>query len=652
MIKFLPIFFILIFSESFSQTIDTLHSATDNITQDLVLSVENKDSLSVSDSIKTVENIVQPDTLTPIQGLPLSDFSHIIDRRTFLFTNYRYAGDLLRSFSLNFIKDLGFTGQPHETFIYGIGNNGISYFQEGVLWNNRYTNLLDLNLVQSEDIDSIEIIPSPRGFLYGPYNNPVAVNFIMRDFISPEPYSRIKYYEGPDGETMIDGKFNAQIYKRWNLSLQVTNRISDDRYTNSEFSIWLVNTKLKYFLSNSVNISALYSSVDSDVGLNGGIDVDSIAKLTSDINSVLFDNQLAIVNYPKRIQKVLNHNLGLKTQALPWQNAQVNLSVFYKYAENEISNDLDSVVLKERYDNKNYGAALNFRQKLDIVTIQLLSSYEKNRTQEYQNYLLENDITTNHDYFSVSSILSLNLLSEKLVPSVFYKYTNQSIYQNNSDPSNNNSGIGIDISYKPFECLSIYSGYSRYNQFDITDVKSFEVGANYKKANVLADIKFFSRNKFIPVYIKPPILSIDPGVELNSIKGLGLLVNYKFWKLLVETNTTYYFDLKGYSLFTLPEIQFVSGIYLNDNFFDESLLLKAGIKFYYMGKLSAHAENSGVVNDEPSNKIDISVAGEIKKVAIVYFIWENLFNNQYFITPYYPMPERNIRFGLAWELFN
>jgi hypothetical protein len=54
----------------------------------------------------------------------------------------------------------------------------------------------------------------------------------------------------------------------------------------------------------------------------------------------------------------------------------------------------------------------------------------------------------------------------------------------------------------------------------------------------------------------------------------------------------------------------------------------------------------------PTNKLDFNLAGEIQKVAIFYFQWENLFGNEYYITPYYPMPERNIKFGLAWELFN
>ena len=90
----------------------------------------------------------------------------------------------------------------------------------------------------------------------------------------------------------------------------------------------------------------------------------------------------------------------------------------------------------------------------------------------------------------------------------------------------------------------------------------------------------------------------------------------------------------------------------SDMFFENNLYLKAGIIFYYTGALQSLANKIGIVEVEPSNKVDFSLAGEIKKVAIVYFIWENLLGNQYFITTYYPMPERNIRFGLSWELFN
>ncbi len=252
--------------------------------------VQIDDTTAVSDSILTTK--VKSDTIAPIQGMPLTDVSTIINKRTFLFDQYRYTGDLLRSFSLNFTKDLGFIGYPNETFIYGVGNSGISYLQDGVFLNNRYTNSLDLNLIQSEDIDSIEIVPSPRGFLYGPYNNPVTVNFITRDFIPPMPYARIRYYEGPDGEAMIDGKFSTMVAKRWNYSFQLTNRSKDETYANTELSLWQFNTKLKYLLSNSVNLQAYYYYVDKEQGLNGGVDYDSLSVEVLMIRTLIFTTRL------------------------------------------------------------------------------------------------------------------------------------------------------------------------------------------------------------------------------------------------------------------------------------------------------------------------------------------------------------------------
>jgi outer membrane cobalamin receptor len=62
--------------------------------------------------------------------------------------------------------------------------------------------------------------------------------------------------------------------------------------------------------------------------------------------------------------------------------------------------------------------------------------------------------------------------------------------------------------------------------------------------------------------------------------------------------------------------------------------------------------NSSIGEVNSNYKLDFTAAGEIQKVAIVYFSWENLFDNSYYIIPYYPMFRRGIRFGLAWELFN
>ncbi|UCH65042.1 MAG: hypothetical protein JSW63_10585 [Ignavibacterium sp.] len=652
MIKSLPILLLLIFQSAYSQSSDTLYNQTDSLKVDTTLVNAEYDSTSVDDSTAVVMKAVAPDSLISLQEYPLAQQSRAINKSEFYFYNYWYTGDFLRIFSLNFIKDQAFLGQPNETFIYGTGFGGISFLEDGVLWNDRYNNALDLNQVQSEEVDSIEIVPSPRGFLYGAYNNPVTVNFIMKDFITAQPYSRIRYYEGPFGEAMIDGMFSAKIYKRWKLSFQITNRSSDDRYINSAFSSWQVNGKLKYYLSNSFNLTALYSYVDSDVGLNGGVDVDSISNLTEDINSILYDNIIAPVLYPNRIQSVLNHNLGLRLQALPFRDARLGFTLYYRDYKDEI-NDEDTVGIKNTNNTETYGATLNYNHRFNMVSFQVLGTYENNKTINNNEGDKFYNQTYDYNYLSLSGILSFHILNDRLTPAVFYNYSSKEISDSNSSNSMNRSGLGIDLQLSLQKNFAVYLGYSSFEQTDSHNPTTVEFGGRYSNQNLKVDIKIFSRNDFVPYQIQEHNVQIPPSVSATEdVTGLGIVFNYQYWKLLLETNTTYYVNIDGNDISNLPDLQITGGLFVNDMFFDNNLYLKAGLIYYYTGNIKALAENVGIVDVEPSHKLDFSAAGEIRGVAIVYFAWENLFNNQYYVTPFYPMRERNIRFGLAWELFD
>jgi len=644
--------FVLFSVFTFPQEVDSLLNQNIQTIPDTSF-IEINDTTAISDSIITAKVVV--DTLAPIQGMPLTDVSTMINKRTFLFDQYRYSGDLFRSFSLNFTKDLGFVGYPNETFIYGVGSSGISYLQDGVFWNNRFTNSLDLNLIQSENIDSIEIVPSPRGFLYGPYNNPVTVNFITRDFIPPVPYARIRYYEGPDGEAMIDGKFSAMVAKRWNYSFQLTNRSKDETYDNTDLSLWQFNTKLKYFLSNSINLQAYYYFVDKQQGLNGGVDYDSLSRSSDDPNADLYDPIFAPVLYPNQKLDITQHNVGLRTLAKPFDNSQLDLSIYYRYGLDELRDEQDSINISRDLEEKVFGGQINYYQRISSISLQLLSSYESNsnmnKNLKSQNgfTFYENNENITLDIFNISGLFTLYLLDDNFQASAFYRYNSIT----NGDYNSTRSGIGIDLNYRLLNNLKFYLGISSYENYNAQDAGSFEAGALFNYYKLLIDFKYFDTdyNLFEPeIFYGPRTLEVIP---TTKVKGLGLVLNYRFWLFLLETNTSYYFEVDDERPINLPDWQFIGGLYVNDFFFDNNLDLKAGFKFYYTGEIKSSDRwwwGSTVV--EPTNKLDFNLAGEIKNVFIFYFQWENLFGNEYYITPYYPMPVRNIKFGLAWELFN
>ena len=99
-------------------------------------------------------------------------------------------------------------------------------------------------------------------------------------------------------------------------------------------------------------------------------------------------------------------------------------------------------------------------------------------------------------------------------------------------------------------------------------------------------------------------------------------------------------------LYLFPKVNFTGGLYYKNILFSNNLNLKTGLIYSFMGK-----RNSSIGEVNSNWKLDFT-AGEIQKVAMIYFTWENLFNNEYYIVPYYPMYQRGIRFGIAWELFN
>ncbi len=621
----------------------------------------------------TLKHTVVIDTLIPIHQKMINENSFVIPRNVINKLDYRYAGDLLKPFDFYFTKDQGFVGQPNETSIYGTGFNGISFLEDGILFNNRLTNSLDLNLIQTEYIDSIEIVPLPRGFLYSPYNNNVSINFITRDFLSRPPFSRVKYYQGPNGEALVDVLFNSWLYKRFNASFDITNRKTDDSYLNSNFSLWQARLKLKYILSDKINIIANYYFVTSQTGLNGGVDYSQIESTTKDINSALYGNdinsilynaQLAPVIDSTRYEQTKQQNFSLRFLGRFSEFSNTDLTIYYRSNFDEISSGPDSAYFVNTDRNKIFGASLRQDFTGNLFNLSFIGNYEKydlNYDALYQS--LHPVVNYNSSNYSLSSIISFATGDKTFVPSIFFKASHNPFLTYNP----NSAGYGADLKVNFHPNLFFYAGYSFYND---TDIKNFEVSADYKSENLAVGFKYFSKRDFYRnVFPIPDPSDTLPHTNLNSqypapfgyvifseedMNGLGAHLNFDIWKIAIENSAAYYFNPNNSEtlLSSVPKYTYRGGIYYKNILFNGNLDLKTGLVFYYNGERSSKINNLILPVVSANNHIDFTLAGEIQKAAIVYFTWENLLNKQYFIVPFYPMPGRNIRFGIAWELFN
>lgn len=639
--------------------------------------LNDKDSVNQISTIPS-STLIIADTLMPLFNHPLNEISSFISQEKIKNSNYRYFGDISSLSTLSFVRDYGFVGYPNTISLFGNVPNSVSVLKDGLQINERYMNYFNLNLLQTEEIDSVEIIPLPRGALYSSYINSTSINIITKDFLPAEPFSRIKYYQGPDREAFINGYFNAEVLKRLFFSFSVTNRIKDATYKNSDFSIWQGSFKLKYLLSNQLNLIFSYDINDYKLGFNGGVDYDSILKLTTKPEDLLYDPIGAPVLLPDGEIKLSTHlpRLTVKSKFFDWFKS--DLSLFYLFNKSDYQTNqfgyLEDKVWGLHFDNKltfnnwEVGLILDYEKIKDYLDRNVFFSIAPfiipfQRTIENKNSNL----------FSYGGYVSLKPFSKQFVLSVFYKnsklnedvdlkyFQSDGINSGANNYLNNltNSIAGIDLFTNLTDRVSVYVGYSiigKYLQRTNLDFLLFESAVNYKDNFIKASFRYFI-NEFenIMYSANPRFPTFDYSYSFGDLSGISteLSLNYKF--ILLESKTNYYLSSDSKNFYNIPTYQSKNGFYYYDNLFNSNLDLKAGLVFNLIGNQISLRENQSINNSvsiNPVQTIDFSMSGTIQKKATLYFIWENLFNKKYFLIPYYPMPERNIRFGVSWEFLN
>lgn len=654
-----------------------------------------------SDTLKSKSASLKDTTIKKIRKeiiLPLKNPSlleqhfnnSILSKEKLSTIDYRTTADYFRNVTFGFVRDLGSVGLPNETLIYGNGFGNVSFLSNGIPINNRLSNSLDLNLFQSESVDSVEIIPLARGFLFANQNNLVSVNFISREPDIRKPFSRLKYYQAPNSEGLLDGIFNITPFSKFNAYIEISNQSTKPYYKNTDYSNWGGTARLRYLFSKSINLIASYRYVKSIIQLNGGVDADSIKSKFSSFpfNDILYDNFRAPVRFTNRYQKVAVNDFKVGMLANSSENSSTDLSFYYQsglteFRQNELQ---DKSGIEYIFNNNKYSTiGGNLRQDFNFYFGRLTSitNYEKSK------YTLDSPLwseETNRSYFSTTAIASFNLLNDLLKPSLFGKYSD--------DSEKNYIGFGADATFKFNNSIELYGGLSTFEKprtfwekrFAILNVRddkqiisTVEFSASFENDNLKTTFGYFSQTSsntyFAVLQGKDETRKSWYYGEVKdfSLGGISLKIDLKMWKIIFSTNSSYYFNKESRNDYKLPEFTSYGGIYYVDTLFNHNLKLKTGINYFSIG------ERNQVIMDfeknisfnkyyntvappltsilipgsfSPSFQIDFFLAGRIQDRAIVYFVFENLLDSQYFIVPYYPKQPRGIRFGVAWEFLD
>jgi len=511
------------------------------------------DTLSTADSLKTKKG-ARRDTLKPVGIRPLSTESFFIKSDSFRQSNYKSAYDLFSAYPLSFVKDFSYSIQPNDLYINGSGRNTTAYLRDGVALNGNsawYTPVY----WQTEGIDSIEITPAARSFLYGITNSFAAVNLVSKEDISYLPVTRIRYLEGPDREGFLDAQYNSVIYKKFVLSFDVTTNKVEETIINSSSSIWQGNIKLKYFLDKKLDLTASYDFYKYNVGLTGGA---YIGLMDSAYGSGLKDNiykSNSVLSYDETsYDKASRNDLNLKVASGYIENGLTELNLFYRahideYRQNEKNTSDNITRFKENYRTKILGGVLRQTYKTGVFNIDLSGSYQLEKY-DTNNIVLKN----NESAYALAGRAYTDLLDGGIVVSAFGKTAHYNSMQFH--------GIGADATLRLNDNVSFYFGLSVFNSFRNTftpdsgqAVYFFPgvYGSGEKITTKITEGGAKYMNDFVSVDLKAVYRKEGSGFDILNV-GSAIRIRYGAFQL--ENNTAYNsksgYDNSNYDNYTGP----------------------------------------------------------------------------------------------------
>lgn len=671
--RFLP-FFILFSTMIFSQGSEPVKGD----------STKNIPSISADTTRlpRSPRDSVAVDTLVPVYQIPLQGALYEYNTEYLKYLNYRNGATLFSQFPVAYDRSMGFLGLPSEITFYGEGQGRISFLEDGIEVNNRITNTLYFDNIQESYIQKLSLYPSYMGFLYGNKPNQMTLSITGRDFISGAPYSRIKYFEGPVGEGYIDVQFNQTIRNRFVIFTEITNQKVDDGFRNSDLSLWKGKINLKYIASKFLNLSAGYNYVQSSLGLNGGVNYDSAITLAASIpgrtiDDVLYDDRAAPVNFLNRYEKNTSSRLNLKAFGYFAGKGYFEGAIYHQTNTNEFRQNEDSSATNPNrllIDRKFSVTGASFRTTFDTkyFAADVHANYES-VTEESFWFDSSSGVFVPSGNRVKNSFSAGGIVTGKLGGFALSGFGKLFIYQNEIYSGFGGEGKAEFADYFQFRGgISYLSSFEQdYNYVNAkTSVTRLEGELGYADGVVFIKILGWAANSDrTPIGTFMP--TIDPAATYlnytitdaeNFAFGAVLNTDYKIGPFTFFAALRYnHKKMKDWDKYILPIFNSKAGITFRSILFDDALDLKTTLSYSYRTASVATEYNfftnrvllTPLLDDVPaSGQFDFAVAGTIQKVATLYFSWENLLGSKYYLSPYYPVLPRNIRFGISWEFLN
>jgi outer membrane receptor protein involved in Fe transport len=229
--------------------------------------------------------------------------------------------------------------------------------------------------------------------------------------------------------------------------------------------------------------------------------------------------------------------------------------------------------------------------------------------------------------------------------------------------------------------LSIWGGLSRNFRFPTiqelywTDSILFRVGPPEKETHSLSELGLRVKLDPLNIALRGFKRRIDNAIVLRQqgilnaasnqtvmffpqvdVQGMTADFSIQLWRLALAGNLTYTdYRQQGYSTQPFPRFVSVGELSYSDAFGDHVVDLKVAVKLkaisHHYGlqfiprQLSFAQQNSALMPGFSS--VDLYTVAKIGDVHVM-FEWENPFNVNAMMVPYYPLLGRNIKLGVNW----
>ncbi|MGA9116188.1 MAG: TonB-dependent receptor [Bacteroidota bacterium] len=583
----------------------------------------------------------------------------------------RYLGDLLRRTPGLFLRDLSSPGQHDSPDFRGAGVRSAALFSGGRPLNDPAWGIANLWYVPLAAAGAVELQDEAGSFAAGAAGEGGTMNLLTEIPRSPGPRSRLLYAESGYDYTRTDGSISQAVSRVLHYTAGFQQQSTDGRFANTAHQQW--NGRLGARITVGPRLAVLVSEqfTSAQTELNGGIRT----SLSGPEGS--FDPLQAAVGNTDSYEKVSRHDLDMTILGLPGDDTLTisSLTLYYshalrEYRDEENRPDPNGILISSDHRTSWMGAVARQEAALpgqhlsaggEIGIRQVEGSPDLGRRRNPAGAVWVRDRLTARD----SHMVTLSLRGDFFRGAAHLSAGGNALFRILPGLA---LKAGASVSVRPPDYVELsHREGSPPSAFPLREEthRLLEAGLVFSHDRILrTEAGIFHRRVRNPIRARPgssgvpfPRPAFGNG-EDRTTWGVCGSWTARIGILQAEGAATWIrqADAGGISTGLLPPFWVHGGIYLRLMPLGDRLDLQCGFRVRYA------AAHRGMLFD-PETLVFMENPGEgagaggsadavaLARIgdAAVHIVWENITGARSFTAPFYPAPERMIRFGFAWE---